>query len=427
MDPDVLNSPAEDDLVHNPDPRRDRLYDSRRIFTLRGLMNLGYLLVLTGTIFVLFAGYPVITYFTKTKQSYLGGFNLGVINSTGQIPNISGMRGLIDRETPEEVRIKTDYVTGQTWQLVFSDEFNTDGHSFYPGDDPYWEAVDLHYWATGNKEWYDPKAITTRNGSLKIRLSQQANHGLNYTGGMIQTWNNVMLPGYNNVRGFWPAIRAMGNLGRAGYGTSLDGMWPYSYDACDMGTVANQTVNNLLVAATEGNNAYNNGALSESHPGPVHDNGEYVGRSAPEIDMFEAQIGGTPMGDRSGAVSQSGQWAPFNWKYTPLGEFDVPDLTRSVNNSYTGGVYQQATSVVTATDQTAYEFNGYGYSVHGFQYKPGFGDADPNTINIGCDPPDFPTAAYIAQYKEAYANPDLTTWVNDHKQESPKNKFLGQC
>jgi len=33
-------------------------------------------------------------------------------------------------------------------QLVFSDEFNTDGRSFYPGDDPYWEAVDLHYWVS---------------------------------------------------------------------------------------------------------------------------------------------------------------------------------------------------------------------------------------------------------------------------------------
>jgi beta-glucan synthesis-associated protein KRE6 len=30
--------------------------------------------------------------------------------------------------------------------LVFSDEFNTDGRSFYPGDDPYWEAGDMHYW-----------------------------------------------------------------------------------------------------------------------------------------------------------------------------------------------------------------------------------------------------------------------------------------
>jgi len=32
--------------------------------------------------------------------------------------------------------------------LVFSDEFNKEGRSFYPGDDPFWEAVDLHYWGT---------------------------------------------------------------------------------------------------------------------------------------------------------------------------------------------------------------------------------------------------------------------------------------
>jgi hypothetical protein len=28
----------------------------------------------------------------------------------------------------------------------------------------------------------------------------------------------------------------------------------------------------------------------ESHPGPVRKNGKYVGRSAPEIDIFEAQV-----------------------------------------------------------------------------------------------------------------------------------------
>lgn len=29
---------------------------------------------------------------------------------------------------------------------MFSDEFEQEGRSFYPGDDPYWEATDLHYW-----------------------------------------------------------------------------------------------------------------------------------------------------------------------------------------------------------------------------------------------------------------------------------------
>lgn len=38
-------------------------------------------------------------------------------------------------------------------ELVFSDEFNTEGRSFYPGDDPYWEAADLYYWSTNDLEW----------------------------------------------------------------------------------------------------------------------------------------------------------------------------------------------------------------------------------------------------------------------------------
>lgn len=41
----------------------------------------------------------------------------------------------------------------------------------------------------------------------------------------------------------WPAVWAMGNLGRAGYGGSLDGTWPYTYDSCDVGTLPNQTLN----------------------------------------------------------------------------------------------------------------------------------------------------------------------------------------
>lgn len=39
-------------------------------------------------------------------------------------------------------------------ELVFSDEFNTDGRTFYSGDDPYWEAANMHYWSTNDLEWY---------------------------------------------------------------------------------------------------------------------------------------------------------------------------------------------------------------------------------------------------------------------------------
>lgn len=113
--------------------------------------------------------------------------------------------------------------------------------------------------------------------------------------------------------------------------------WPYTYDSCDVGTVANQTVNGLPKAATMNGDLQAGGALSylpgqrlsrctcpgESHPGPLHADGTFVGRSAPEIDVFEAQaccgndhlsscklinqqIRGSPP---IGQVSQSAQWA----------------------------------------------------------------------------------------------------------------------
>lgn len=54
---------------------------------------------------------------------------------------------MIDPDTPEDVYTKKSYVdSSKELQLVFSDEFNVDGRTFYPGDDPYWEAVDMHYW-----------------------------------------------------------------------------------------------------------------------------------------------------------------------------------------------------------------------------------------------------------------------------------------
>jgi hypothetical protein len=43
-----------------------------------------------------------------------------------------------------------------------------------------------------------------------------------FTGGYVET--SVQLPGANNVLGLWPSIWAMGNLGRAGYGATLDGL-----------------------------------------------------------------------------------------------------------------------------------------------------------------------------------------------------------
>lgn len=212
----------------------------------------------------------MITYFSKHNLSDLGGFNLGGINGSGQVPTMPGNWGLVDLDTPKEAYTKTSLDDGSDLQLIFSDEFNVEGRTFYPGDDPYWEAVDLHYWAvrtllsgnissaychshlqTNNMEWYDPASITTKDGALEITLSEKSTHGLDYQGGMMSTWNKfcftggmvetaVTLPGPSNVVGLWPAIWMMGNLGklltscinitwlnwvsgRAGYGATLEG------------------------------------------------------------------------------------------------------------------------------------------------------------------------------------------------------------
>lgn len=113
----------------------------------------------------------------------------------------------------------------------------------------------------------------------------------------------------------------------------------------------------------------------ESHPGPMHSDGTFVGRSAPEIDVFEAQITGEPL---TGQVSQSAQWAPFNAAYAwfnTTANLIIPDPDVTVLNPYMGGAFQQATSGVTETDQGAYEGTQGTFSVYGFEYKPGFDDA----------------------------------------------------
>lgn len=48
----------------------------------------------------------------------------------------------------------------------------------------------------------------------------------------------MKLPGTKEHSGFWAATWLMGNLGRAGYYPSLEGMWPFSYDSCESGDKA---------------------------------------------------------------------------------------------------------------------------------------------------------------------------------------------
>lgn len=102
-------------------------------------MNIGFLIFLGSAILLLFAGYPIIAEVTRVSRAHMGTSNLGGTNATGQIPSLPDLPSLIDPDTPQDVRTRTGF-DGKKYSLVFSDEFNVDGRTFYPGDDPFWEA-----------------------------------------------------------------------------------------------------------------------------------------------------------------------------------------------------------------------------------------------------------------------------------------------
>ncbi|ORX74186.1 SKN1-domain-containing protein [Linderina pennispora] len=312
---------------------------------------------------------------------------------------------------------------GKMWKLVFSDEFNEEGRKFGPNEDPTWEAVD--------PLWYDPYHATTEKGKLVITLEKKMTHeGLPlhlrcFQGGYLEA--KVSMPADGTKSGYWPAIWTLGNLGRAGYGATTDGMWPYTYDTCDEGVMLNQT----------------NSALS----------------------MLPGQ--------RLNACVCSA------WNGT-----DKDTIGRSRYNSYFGGTFQQSVSSLHYVDPAA--SNGIKYSTYGFEYRPGkhgyirwYVDGrarlskvsqriiaeepmyiimnlgissgfayiaddlkfpakmhvdyirlfqDPDDIRLSCDPPDMPTGKYIQNHPRAYYNANLTRWKQtgnkcSNKHSSPFDKY----
>ncbi|EMD36637.1 glycoside hydrolase family 16 protein [Gelatoporia subvermispora B] len=403
-DLDTKEGPDDDDdlyLPEYPDPRG-------RFWSWRGILNIGVLALLVSILLALFVAYPVVDFWRNNTRNLAIDNNGPVVTSNSraapfQIPQ------LIDAKTPESAKQRTGWDNEQ-YELVFSDEFETDGRTFWPGDDPFWEAVNIWYGTTEDLEWYDPSQIFTTNGSLQIRMDQVAdpstNHGLQYKSGMLQSWNkfcftsgyievSITLPGPNsNTRGYWPGAWTMGNLGRPGYAATTDGTWPYSYGACDVGTFPNQTFQNgsgpAAALHSDASRSKYNFDLSwlpgqrvssctcpgEDHPGPDVS----VGRGAPEIDILEVERNKTA-GSVGQVVSQSAQFAPFtaDYQYGNATEDEwwvyTPDITRP--NTYKGSAIQQAISCLTDLPDDMFQGSGQVFTTLGFEY---FSDPkDPTT------------------------------------------------
>ncbi|KAG5337576.1 hypothetical protein J132_01609 [Termitomyces sp. J132] len=405
---DEMEPADEEDLMHDPGAHGVR----KSRFPWRGLLNVTVLVVLVLALLCLFVFYPVLTFYrNEARNSRIDG-NIR-INATGQAPVLFQMPDLIDIRTPDDAKQRTGF-DGHQYDLVFSDEFEVEGRSFYPGDDPFWEAVDLWYGATGDIEWYDPQQVTTRNGSLVITLdstdtlqsgltpgstapfTSAQNHNLNYRSGMLQSWNkfcfssgyievSVVLPGANSEsKGYWPGAWTMGNLARPGYPATTDGMWPYTYNTCDVGTFPNQTLKDGSGPASalhsDASRSKYNHELSwlsgqrlsacscpgSDHPGPSPS----VGRGAPEIDIFEAEHAkDVPTGQ---VASMSAQFAPFTADYNYLNatadQWTVytPDVTRP--NTYKGSAVQQAVSGIVGLRDDMFQGSGRRFTTMGFEY-----------------------------------------------------------
>lgn len=174
------------------------------------------------------------------------------------------------------------------------------------------------------------------------------------------------MPGDSKVPAYWPAIWTMGNLGRAGFGATTDGTWPYLYEACDVGALPNQTwptskgggPEAALTTGSKGRSlSYLPGQKfssctcpGEDHPGPVLADGSFAARGAPELDLFEGASA------HYGAhTSLSLQAAPFNahYEYNMREGAWFDEQTR--NNSYKGGIYQQSISATHTTDPSNFQ------------------------------------------------------------------------
>ncbi|KAI9469495.1 hypothetical protein LPJ78_000302 [Coemansia sp. RSA 989] len=359
---------------------------ARILWSGHGWCNVVTLALILVVLLFVFIGLPILSHYnwghkhTVSTTEPLSDYDLKLLQyaaNTSSVGQPLVPKNLpIDPDTPQGLTWKS--VEGKEWKLVFSDEFNKDGRTFAPGEDDTWEAVDLWYWPTRDLEWYDPHHARTKGGNLEITIEKNETHsGLPYTSSMLQSWNKqcfqggylevrVSLPWDPSKSGYWPAVWTLGNLGRAGYGATTDGLWPYTYNSCDEGVMLNQTNSALSMLPGQRLNAC---VCKGDHPSPG------VGRGAPEIDIYEGSSANGLL-----ALSMSNQVAPFDYHYAikkdeythfwdelTLGKPDTANGSRY--NAYIGGSYQQSVSGLHYVDP-AYG-NGNRFMTYGFEYRPG--------------------------------------------------------
>lgn len=138
-----------DDYLHIPDKNANAHSVAP---SWRGIINVLTLALIVCALLLLFAGYPILANVDKLYDRVNAYTGQSPGKNLTQIP----VRKLIDNDTPASAHTFTSKIDQSVYELVFSDEFNAEGRTFWPGDDPYWEAVDAWYSGTHDWEWYTP-------------------------------------------------------------------------------------------------------------------------------------------------------------------------------------------------------------------------------------------------------------------------------
>ena len=191
---------------------------------------------------------------------------------------------------------------GLPYTLVMSDEFEREGRRFgEQAGDPRWTAVSRNDDTNNNLAYFTPDAVTTRLGALEITATNTGFRDATYASGSVQGWNkfclqggivdvSYTLPGNPGVPGVWPGIWMMGNLGRATFTLSTEGLWPWTYNECER--EIERTAGQLISACTH--------RAEESELSTLSGLNGAQGRGVPEIDILEtrpcsdlARMGGT--------------------------------------------------------------------------------------------------------------------------------------
>lgn len=393
---------------------------------------------------------------------------------------------LVDPDTPH-----SEHSRAPNWKLVFSDEFSTDNRTFGQYEDQFFTAVDLHYRATQDLEYYLPHMATTNNGNLEITFDKFAYADFDYVSAMLQSWNKLCFNKQARIEvraklphdveyGLWPAVWSLGNLARPGYLATTDGLWPYTYNECDVGITRNQSTLNENMSYLPGQRLSMCTCVGEDHPSIG------LGRGAPEIDIIEGLY------EHGRVVGvQTVQVAPFDEWWRP--DYDYVDINNK-NDTYVredvGTVYQESISLATRLKMDEFvnftmEYKSLSqgsYVKFEVNNKPMFTISESalasngligsrqitkepmslifnmglskiwnpklqvqklklpakfyidyirvyqplDSIELTCDPDDFATSSYIDSHANAYTNWELNTW-NDAGYEFPRNSLENKC